>query len=488
MGRTLFEKIWDAHVVADLGGGMELLHVDRHVLSDLGGARGLTDLARRNLRVRNPELTFATPDHVVSTEPGRSGGARDWAVRMIDTLRTEARNHAIRVFDIPEGMQGIVHVIGPELGLTLPGALVVCADSHTCTNGGVGAMGFGIGSSELLHVLATQTIVQKRPKTLRVRFTGRLPAALGAKDLALALIARLGASGGSGYAIEYAGDAVCALGAEARMTLCNLSIELAAKIGMVAPDETAFEYLHGRPYAPRGKLWERALEHWKTLPSDAEARFDREAGLDCAALAPQITWGTSMEHVIPIDGAIPDPEREPDAGRREMQRAAIDYMGLVPGRPIAGTPIDRVFIGSCTNARLSDLRSAASIVRGRKIAPRVRAWVVPGSMKIRRDAEAQGLHRVFLEAGFEWREPGCSMCLGANEEVVEPHARCVSTSNRNFVGRQVCASSSNRNFKGRQGSPSGRTLLMSPAMVAAAAVAGEVVDVRGFPTPAGAVR
>ncbi len=465
MGRTLFEKIWDAHAVADLGGGMQLLHVDRHVLSDLGGARGLSDLARRELSVRNPELTFATPDHVVSTEPGRTGGAQEWSVRMIGTLRTEAKKHGIRVFDIGEGMQGIVHVIGPELGLTVPGALVVCADSHTCTNGGVGALGFGIGSSELLHVLATQTIVQKRPETLRVRFTGRLPAGVEAKDLALALIARLGASGGSGYAIEYAGEAVSALGPEARMTLCNLSIELAAKIGMVAADDTVFEYLAGRPYAPQGELWARALEHWRSLPSDADARFDREAQIDCSSLVPQITWGTSMEHVIPIDGVIPDPDEEPDAGRRDMKRSALEYTGLVPGQPIAGTRIDRVFIGSCTNARLSDLRSAAAIVRGRKVAPHVRAWVVPGSMKIRRDAEAEGLHRVFLQAGFEWREPGCSMCLGANEEVVEPHARCVSTSNRNFVGRQ---------------GPLSRTHIASPASAAAAALAGQITDVRPY--------
>ncbi len=465
MARTLFENIWEAHVVAGLGGGMELLHVDRQMLSDLGGARGLTDLARRGLKVRNPELNFATPDHVVSTEPGRTGGAKEWSVRMIDTLRAEAKKQGIRVFDIPDGSQGIVHVLGPELGLTLPGALVVCADSHTCTNGGVGAMGFGIGSSELLHVLATQTIVQKRPKTMRVEFSGRLPLGVEAKDLALALLARLGARGGSGCAIEYSGDAVRALGPEARMTLCNLSIELAAKIGMVAPDDAVFEYLHDRPFAPQGRDWERALGHWKTLPSDPDARFDREVAIDCRSLAPQITWGTSMEHVIPIDGVVPDPEAEPDAAKREMKRAALAYTGLVPGKPIAGTRIDRVFIGSCTNARLSDLRNAASIVRGRKVARHVRAWVVPGSMQIRRDAEAEGLQRVFLEAGFEWREPGCSMCLGANEEVVEPHARCVSTSNRTFVGRQ---------------GPLSRTHIANPAMAAAAAIAGEITDVRPY--------
>ena len=461
MPRTLFQNIWDAHVVSALGEGIDLLHVDRHILSDLGGARGLTDLAQRGLRVRNPELTFATPDHVVSTEPGRTGGRAEWADRMIETLRARARGHGIHLFDLDAG-QGIVHVLGPEMGLTLPGALVVCADSHTCTNGGVGAMGFGIGSSELLHVLATQTIVQKRPRTLRVRFTGRPGRGVEAKDMALALIARLGASGGSGYAIEYAGEAVRSLGPEARMTLCNLSIELGAKIGVVAADDSIFQYLHGRPYAPRGEDWERAVEAWRCLPSDPDAVFDLDAALECPQV-PQITWGTSMEQVIPIDACIPDPEAESDAGKRDVKRAALEYMGLEPGRSLVGVKVDRVFIGSCTNARLSDLQSAARMARGRKVSPQVRAWVVPGSTRIQREAEAQGLDRVFREAGFEWRSPGCSMCLGANEEVVAPRARCVSTSNRNFVGRQ---------------GPLSRTHIASPLMAVAAAVAGEIADVR----------
>jgi len=461
MARTLFQKIWETHVVCPLGEGIDLLHVDRHILSDLGGARGLGDLARRGLGVRNPELTFATPDHVVSTEPGRTGGRAEWADRMIETLRTEARKRGIHVFDLDSG-QGIVHVLGPETGLTLPGALVVCADSHTCTNGGVGAMGFGIGSSELLHVLATQTIVQKRPMTMRVNFKGRPGPGVEAKDMALALMAHLGASGGSGYALEYAGEAVRSLGPEARMTLCNLSIELGAKIGMVAADDAVFQYLHGRAYAPRGADWDRAVDQWRRLPSDRDAVFDSEADVACPQV-PQITWGTSMDHVIPVDGCIPDPEQESDTGKRDVKRAALQYMGLEPGRPLVGTKIDRVFIGSCTNARLSDLQSAARMARGRHVASHVRAWVVPGSTRIQREAEAQGLDRVFRDAGFEWRAPGCSMCLGANEEVVEPRARCVSTSNRNFVGRQ---------------GPLSRTHIASPLMAVAAAVAGEIADAR----------
>ena len=463
MPQTLFEKIWSAHVVADLGGGLQLLHVDRHILSDLGGARGLGDLAKRGLKVRNPELTFATPDHVVSTEPGRTGGSAAWSTEMIEVLRTESRKRGIRMFDISEGTQGIVHVIGPEQGLTLPGALVVCADSHTCTNGGLGAMGFGIGASELLHVLATQTIVQKRPRTMQVHFSGKLGRGVQAKDMIMALVGKLGASGGSGYALEYQGNAVRALSAEARMTLCNLSIGLGAKIGMVAPDEVSFQYVKGRHYTPKGELWDKALASWKSLPSDPGAKFDAQCELDCSSLAPQITWGTSMEHVIPIDAAVPDPEREADPGKRQIQRDALAYIGLSPNRKIAGTRIDRVFIGSCTNARLSDLQAAARMVKGHKVAKHVRAWVVPGSMRIKRDAEAEGLHQIFSEAGFEWREPGCSLCLGANEEVVEPHARCVSTSNRNFVGRQ---------------GPLSRTHIASPIMAAAAALAGEITDVR----------
>ncbi len=452
MGRTLLDKVWDAHIVADLGGGVQLLHVDRHLQHDLGGGKALEEIRQRGLKVRNPELTFATQDHVVSTLPGRSGGAHDWANVLVDSMRLEAKRAGVRLFDVGTETQGIVHVIGPELGLTLPGSLVVCGDSHTCTNGALGAIGFGIGASEIVHVLASQTIVQKKPRSLRASFEGALPRGVVAKDMILALIGRIGASGGNGYAAEYAGSAVRSLGMEGRLTLCNLSVELGAKIGMVAPDETTFEWLRGRPFAPQGALLEQALAHWRTLPSDADAHFDREVALDCAALAPQITWGTSPEDVIGVDGAIP--ERKPEA---------IAYMGLKAGARIAGTRIDRVFIGSCTNSRLSDLRAAAEVARQGKVAKHVSAWVVPGSMQVKRAAEREGLHEIFLAAGFEWREPGCSMCVGANGELVEPEARCVSTSNRNFIGRQ---------------GPRARTHLASPATAAACALAGEICDPR----------
>jgi 3-isopropylmalate/(R)-2-methylmalate dehydratase large subunit len=454
MAATLFDKVWDAHVVERLGGGTDLLHVDRHLLHDLGGAKALGELAERGLRVRNPELSFATADHVVSSAPGRTGGAHDWAQLLVDGLRIETRKAGVRLFDVGGDEQGIVHVIGPELGITQPGTLVVCGDSHTCTNGALGALAFGIGATEIVHVLATQTIEQRRPKTLRARFEGTPAKGVYAKDMILALVARVGAAGGTGHAVEYAGGAVRALDMEARMTLCNLSIELGAKIGMVAPDQTTFDYLRGRRFAPKEKLWDQALGWWQTLSSDADAKFDREVELDVSRLAPQITWGTSPEDAIAVGGSIPESKPE-----------ALEYMGLAPGRPIAGTRIDRVFIGSCTNSRLSDLRAAAEVARGRRVAPHVRAWVVPGSMGIKRAAEAEGLHQVFRAAGFEWREPGCSLCVGANGELVEPGARCVSTSNRNFVGRQ---------------GPRARTHLASPATAAACAVAGEIADVRDF--------
>jgi len=454
MPGTLFDKVWDAHVIEPLGGGTDLLHVDRHLLHDLGGAKALAELAERGLKPRNPALTFATADHVVSSAPGRTGGAHDWAQVLVDGLRLETRKAGVRLFDVGGDEQGIVHVIAPELGITQPGTLVVCGDSHTCTNGALGALAFGIGATEIVHVLATQTIEQRRPKTMRARFEGALAKGVYAKDMILALIARVGAAGGTGHAVEYAGAAVRALGMEARLTLCNLSIELGAKIGMVAPDQTTIDYLRGRPFAARGELWDQALGWWRTLASDAGAKFDRDIELDVSGLAPQITWGTSPEDAIAVDGSIPDAKPE-----------ALEYMGLSAGRPIAGTRVDRVFIGSCTNSRLSDLRAAAGVARGRQVAPHVQAWVVPGSMGVKRAAEAEGLHQVFRDAGFQWREPGCSLCVGANGELVEPGARCVSTSNRNFVGRQ---------------GPGARTHLASPATAAACALAGEIADVRDF--------
>lgn len=466
--RTLFDKIWDDHVVADLGDGFALLHVDRHLITD-AGSKALVDMRQRGLEMRNPELAFASPDHSVSTLPGRASPTPQ-GVRLLGDLRREAQARGIRVFDVGSGSQGIVHVMGPEQGLTLPGALVVCADSHTCTHGGLGALGFGIGASEFVHIAVTQTLVQAKPRNMRIRFVGRLAQGVSAKDMILHAAGVVGTAGGTGHAIEYAGDAVTALDVEARLTLCNLSVELGAKIGMVAPDEKTYAYLRGRPYAPAGQDWDVAVAYWRTLRSDADACFDREVLIDTAGIAPQVTWGTSPEQVVAIDGVVPDPAGIDDAQRRLSVQAALDYMGLNPGQRIAGTPVDRVFIGSCTNARLSDLRSAAAVVRGRKVAARVQAWVVPGSEHIKQAAEAEGLDGIFLAAGFQWRDPGCSMCLAANGDLAARGERVVSTSNRNFVGRQ---------------GPGARTHLTSPAMAAAAAVAGAICDVRDFKaTPA----
>jgi 3-isopropylmalate/(R)-2-methylmalate dehydratase large subunit len=461
-GISLFQKVWNDHIVADLGDEFWLLHVDRHILHDLGGPRGLLDLAERGLRVRNPELTFATADHAISSARERAGMTQS-AVRLLDVLRAQTRAANVRMFDIGDVGQGIVHIIGPELGLTLPGALIVCGDSHTCTQGGVGALAFGIGSTELVHVLATQTLVQRRPRMMRVRFEGRMARGITPKDLILHLIGAIGAAGGNGYAVEYAGSAIREMDVEGRLTVCNLSIELGAKIGMIAADETTFSYLADRPYAPKGALWDQALAYWRTLSSDDDAAFDRELHIDVSKVIPQVTWGTSPEHVIPVDETIPDPATVPDSGKRAAMVDALTYMDLRPGHPILGTSIDWVFIGSCTNSRISDLRSAAMVVRGRRVAPHVRAWVVPGSEAVKREAQSEGLDRVFIDAGFEWREPGCSMCIAANGETVPPGKRCVSTSNRNFVGRQ---------------GPGARTHLTGPAMAAAAAIAGEITDVR----------
>ena len=452
--KTMFDKVWDLHVVEELGDGMQLMFVDRHVVHELSGHRGHVEMAKRGLKMRNPELSLGSMDHVVSTTPGSRGGNTPNADRIIETFRSESRRHGMKVYDIGEDGQGIVHVVGPELGFTIPGTLLVCGDSHTCTHGALGALAWGIGTTELVHVLATQTVVQQKPKTMRVDFRGAPAKGVTAKDLILALIGKIGTAGGVGYAVEYAGEAIRGLDMEGRMTVCNLSIELGAKVGMVAPDDKTYAFLKGRRHAPRGAQWDQAMAHWQTLPSDAGVKFDREETLDCTALAPQITWGTSPEDVIGVDGTIPG--NKPDA---------LAYMGLSAGKPIAGTKVDRVFIGSCTNSRLPDLRAAAAVAKGRKAAKHVKAWVVPGSWRIKQDAEAEGLHEVFRAAGFEWREAGCSMCVAANGDYVEPLARCVSTSNRNFVGRQ---------------GPQARTHLASPAMAAAAAIAGEIVDVRSF--------
>ena len=465
MPRTLFDKIWDAHVVRDLGEGWALLHIDRHLLHDLSGPPALAAVAERGLKLRSPELVFATPDHAVSSHPARTGNTFQAGARLYRGLKQGSHNAGVRFFDLGEPGQGIVHVMGPELGIVLPGLTVVCGDSHTCTNGGLGALAFGIGSSESTHVLATQTLRQRKPRRMRVRVDGSLPTGVTAKDLALHLIGRLGAAAGVGHAIEFAGSTVRGMEIEQRLTLCNLAVELGAKCGMVAPDDKTFAYVSGRAFAPRGAKLEQAIHEWRLLAGDAGATFERVEHVGAAEVPPTVTWGTSPEHAIGIGEAIPDPARAPDTATRDAWRAALDYMGLEPGRPIAGTPVDWVFIGACTNSRLSDLRDAARIVRGRKVASGVTAWVVPGSEQVRRDAEAEGLHRVFQEAGFDWRQPGCSMCVAANGERVPPGKRSISTSNRNFVGRQ---------------GPGARTHLASPAMAAAAAIAGRITDVRAL--------
>jgi 3-isopropylmalate/(R)-2-methylmalate dehydratase large subunit len=463
-GKTLFDKIWDRHVIAELGGGYALMHISRHLMHD-GGAAALERNRLKGYKVRNPELTFATMDHAVSTEPGRTAATRSQFVARLDSMREECKLAGVPLFDLNQPGQGIIHVIGPELGLSLPGTFLVCGDSHTCTHGGMGCIAFGIGSSEVSHVLATQSLVQRRPQTMRATFDGTLAPGVRAKDLILYLIGQIGTAGGTGYALEYAGSAIRSLPVEGRLTLCNLSIEAGAKIGFVAPDETTFAFLKGRSHAPKGEQWDKAVDYWRTLPSDPDATFDREVKVDVSKIAPQITWGTSPEHVVAVTERIPDPNTVADPDKKRAMQAALEYMGLKAGAPIAGTPVDWVFIGSCTNSRLSDIQEAAALAKGRKVAAGVTAWVVPGSETIKRQAEAEGLDRILTEAGFQWREPGCSMCLAFNGDRVPPGKRSVSTSNRNFVGRQ---------------GPGARTHLASPAMAAAAAITGTISDVRAL--------
>ncbi|OXC74425.1 3-isopropylmalate dehydratase large subunit [Caballeronia sordidicola] len=460
---TLFEKVWRQHEIICSTEGFSLLHVDRHLIHDLEAGPGLNRLARDSHKVARPDLTFATPDHAISSAPGRQTDSKSTGGKLLRDMRRGVAATGIRLFDIGGDEQGIVHIVGPELGITLPGSIVVCGDSHTCTHGGLGALAFGIGSSEVAHVLATQTLRQRRPNTMLLRFDGILSASVTAKDMILHAIGVFGTAAGRGCAIEFGGEAVRALDIEQRLTLCNLSIEMGAKIGMIAPDDVVYEYLAGRRFAPQGRLFDRAVEYWRSLASGDEACFDIVHTLDAGAVTPQITWGTSPQDVLPIDGRIPDPRAEADPNRRAAQQAALDYMGLMPGQPISSIAIDWVFIGSCANSRLSDLRAAASIVAGRRVASHVSAWVVPGSEAVRRAAESEGLNRIFIEAGFEWRAPSCSMCLAANGDLVPPGKRCVSTSNRNFVGRQ---------------GPGARTHLASPVTAAAAAIAGRIVDPR----------
>ena len=461
--RTLFEKVWQRHRVLERPDGMTLLYVDCHLVHD-GSAPAFQTLRDRSVGVRVPSRTFATPDHYVLSSTRDIAGIPDPEKRgMVEQLVRNTADTGITLFGLDDPRQGIVHVVGPEEGLSQPGALLVCGDSHTSTHGAVGALAFGIGSSEVAHVLATQTLWQRKPRTLRIEIDGTLPAGVTAKDVILTIIARIGAAGATEHVIEYAGSAIRGLSMEGRLTLCNMSIEAGGRAGMVAPDDTTFDYLHGRPYAPKGAEWEAALERWRQLPTDAGATFDREVTLDGSSFEPMVTWGTSPENALPITGMIPDPAAEPDTERRDGMRRALDYMGLTPGTRLDEVPVDRVFIGSCTNSRIEDLRAAAAVAAGRKVAAGILAWVVPGSGLIKLQAEAEGLDRIFTDAGFEWREAGCSMCLGTNGEIVAPGQRCASTSNRNFVGRQ---------------GPGARTHLMSPAMAAAAAVTGHLTDVR----------
>jgi 3-isopropylmalate/(R)-2-methylmalate dehydratase large subunit len=460
---TLFDKVWREHVIAEVDDGFTLLHIDRHVLHDLTSPQAFSGLRQAGRPVRNPELTFATTDHVVSTERGRGDDTIPGGAELIRAFRASAREWGIEHFDVNDPRQGIVHVIAPELGIVLPGSTLVCGDSHTCTTGAVGAIAFGIGTSEVEHVLATQTMVMRKPRTMRIEVCGALGRGVTAKDIILHVIARLGVAAATGHAVEYAGDTIRALDMEGRMTLCNMSIEMGARTGMVAPDETTYEYLAGRPYSPTGSNWDAAVEHWRTLPSDAGAVFDAEHSFDAAQIAPRVTWGTNPSHSIGIDDPVPDPAAASTPAARDQMLRALAYMDLAPGMRLAGLRIDRVFIGSCTNGRLSDLRAAAAVLAGRKIAAHVQGMVVPGSALVKTAAEAEGLDRVFREAGFDWREPACSMCAGLNADRVGPRERCVSTSNRNFEGRQ---------------GPLARTHLASPAMAAAAAIAGAITDVR----------
>ena len=453
---TLFDKLWQAHVVREASGEPTLLYIDLHLIHEVTSPQAFDGLRQANRKVRRPDLTFGTVDHNVPTTDRSLPIADAVAANQVETLRRNCIEFGIQLFDIHSPEQGIVHVIGPELGLTQPGMTIVCGDSHTSTHGAFGALAFGIGTSEVQHVLATQCLPQNKPLTMKIETRGSLPEGVTAKDLALGIIGKIGTDGATGYAIEYTGEAVRALSMEGRMTLCNMSIEAGARAGMIAPDETTFAYLNGRRFAPEGEAWNKALSHWKTLKSDDDAVFDRVIEIDASQLEPFVTWGTSPGMVVPVTSYVPDPA---DAAAQR----ALEYMALKPRTNIQDISIDRAFIGSCTNARIEDLRAAARVVKGYRINASVSAMVVPGSQEVKRAAESEGLDRIFSEAGFEWREAGCSMCLGMNADMLQPGERCASTSNRNFEGRQGRGS---------------RTHLVSPMMAAAAAIKGHFIDVR----------
>jgi len=464
-GKTLYDKIWDAHLVHEASGESAVIYVDRHLVHEVTSPQAFEGLRVAGRKLRRPDLTLAVADHNVPTKDRAKGIDDPESREQIATLEKNAKDFGVEYLSMDDIRQGIVHIVGPEQGWTLPGTIIVCGDSHTSTHGAFGSIAFGIGTSDVEHVMATQTLLMPKSKNMRVAVNGTLPIGVTAKDMALAIIARIGTAGGTGHVIEYAGDVVKSLSMEGRMTLCNLTIEGGARAGLIAPDETTFAYLHGKPRAPKGGKWDAAVAYWKTLHSDPDAKFDIEVTLDAKDIAPMVTWGTSPEQGAPITASVPDPSRIDDANQRAGVERALSYMDLKPGTALNEVKIDRVFIGSCTNGRIEDLRAAAAIAKGRKVASHVGAMVVPGSGLVKKQAEDEGLDKVFVEAGFEWREPGCSMCLAMNADRLEPGERCASTSNRNFEGRQ-----------GR----GGRTHLVSPAMAAAAAIAGHLTDVRDF--------
>jgi 3-isopropylmalate/(R)-2-methylmalate dehydratase large subunit len=461
--RTLFDKIWDSHVVHRQEDGTCVLYIDRHLVHEVTSPQAFEGLRLTGRKVRRPEATLAVADHNVPTSDRSHGIADEESRIQVETLEQNARDFGVPYYAMDDIRQGIVHIIGPEQGLTQPGMTIVCGDSHTATHGAFGALAFGIGTSEVEHVLATQTLQQRPAKNMRITVDGDLPVGVTAKDVILAIIGVIGTAGGTGHVIEYAGKAIRDLSMEGRMTVCNMSIEAGARAGLIAPDETTFEYLKGRPYAPKAGKWEQAVAYWRTLPSDEGAAYDKEVVLKAEDIVPQVTWGTSPQDVLPITGSVPNPADVADQGKRRAVERALDYMGLTPGTPLTEVKVDKVFIGSCTNGRIEDLRAAATVAKGRKVADGVYAMIVPGSGLVKEQAEDEGLDIVFKEAGFDWREPGCSMCLAMNADKLEPGERCASTSNRNFEGRQ-----------GR----GGRTHLVSPAMAVAAAVTGHLTDIR----------
>ncbi|AUY09179.1 3-isopropylmalate dehydratase large subunit [Aeromonas caviae] len=465
MSKTLYQKVFDAHVVREVEGETPLIYIDRHLVHEVTSPQAFDGLRAMNRQLRRPDLTWATMDHNVSTTTKDIAASGEMARIQMETLAANCKAFGVRLYDLNHKYQGIVHVMGPELGITLPGTTIVCGDSHTATHGAFGSLAFGIGTSEVEHVMATQTLKQGRAKTMRISVNGKLAAGISAKDVVLAIIGKVGHAGGTGYVVEFAGEAIEGLTMEGRMTVCNMAIELGAKAGMIAPDQTTIDYIRGKEFAPKGEALEQAIAYWLTLKSDEGAHFDAEVVLDAADIAPQVTWGTNPGQVIAVNEPIPAPESFADPVEQQSARKALAYMDLQPGQKLSDVAIDKVFIGSCTNSRIEDLRAAAAIARGRKVAAGVQALVVPGSEQVKAQAEAEGLDKIFIEAGFEWRLPGCSMCLAMNNDRLQPGERCASTSNRNFEGRQGRA---------------GRTHLVSPAMAAAAAVTGRFADIRAL--------